>query len=53
MFTAEISEDEKPKFMPFTLNMRITTEDTAKNLMALLLPASLDNNPTRSPNKAE
>ena len=53
MFTAEISEDEKFKFEPFTLHMRITTRDTARNLLALLLPASLDKNPTQSPSKAE
>jgi len=43
MYIVDASYDKKPKnFYPFTLNIRLTTKESAENLRALLLPAAHD-----------
>ncbi len=38
MFQCAASGEEKPDFLPFTLNMRLTTKESARNLYKLLEP---------------
>ena len=38
MFKCSISSEEKPDFLPFTLNMKLTTKESAHNLFKLLQP---------------
>ncbi len=38
MFEFTISDEKKPGFIPFTLNIRLTTGQSAKNLYKLLKP---------------
>lgn len=38
MFDCKASDDKKPDFLPFTLNMRLTTRGTARNLYKMLVP---------------
>jgi hypothetical protein len=33
-----VSNEEKPDFLPFTLNMRLTSKESARNLYELLKP---------------
>lgn len=39
MFNCIISDEKKSSFAPFTLNIRLTTEQTAKNLYKMLKPS--------------
>lgn len=38
MFKCDTSNEEKPDFLPFILNMRLTTKESARNLYKLLEP---------------
>lgn len=38
MYKLDISDEEKPEFQPFTLNIRLTTKETARNLWEMLEP---------------
>ena len=38
MFECNTSDEEKPDFAPFTLNIRLTTRKSAANLYKLLQP---------------
>jgi hypothetical protein len=38
MYTLDISNEEKPEFQPFTLNIRLLTKETARNLWEMLEP---------------
>lgn len=42
MFKCSVSDEEKPDFSPFTLNIRLTTRGTAKNLFEMLEPIATD-----------
>lgn len=35
-FECNVSNEEKPDFIPFTLNMRITTKESAQNLFSMM-----------------
>ncbi len=38
MFKCAASDEKKPDFLPFTLNMRLTTKESARSLYKLLEP---------------
>lgn len=42
MFKCSVSDEKRPDFSSFTLNMRLTTRKTAKNLFEMLEPIIVD-----------